>query len=84
MSAQRMGNASRKELAPVFVISVDDPQKVGDPIRSFTLYTVHTRVRSCTLIAIQRFNASYIDYFTTLPKIRLFCVAQILRLSLAL
>ncbi|TFL05234.1 Vps5 C terminal like-domain-containing protein [Pterulicium gracile] len=27
-------------------ISVDDPQKVGDPIRSFTLYTVHTRTTS--------------------------------------
>lgn len=33
-------------LQPVFVITVDDPQKVGDPIRSFTMYTVHTRV-SC-------------------------------------
>ncbi|KAK0467060.1 Vps5 C terminal like-domain-containing protein [Desarmillaria tabescens] len=28
---------------PMFDISVDDPQKVGDPIRSFTMYTVHTR-----------------------------------------
>lgn len=26
------------------MITVDDPQKVGDPIRSFTMYTVHTRV----------------------------------------
>lgn len=34
--------------APVFIISVDDPQRVGDPIRSFTMYTVHTRV-SCFL-----------------------------------
>ncbi|KAF9466094.1 Vps5 C terminal like-domain-containing protein [Collybia nuda] len=33
-------------LQPVFVISVDDPQKVGDPIRSFTMYTVHTRTTS--------------------------------------
>ena len=31
-------------IQPVFIISVDDPQKVGDPIRSFTMYTVHTRV----------------------------------------
>lgn len=31
-------------IQPVFTISVDDPQKVGDPIRSFTMYTVHTRV----------------------------------------
>ncbi|KAG2136254.1 Vps5 C terminal like-domain-containing protein [Suillus cothurnatus] len=32
--------------APIFVISVDDPQRVGDPIRSFTMYTVHTRTTS--------------------------------------
>jgi sorting nexin-1/2 len=31
-------------IQPVFMITVDDPQKVGDPIRSFTMYTVHTRV----------------------------------------
>ena len=30
----------------MFVISVDDPQKVGDPIRSFTMYTVHTTTSS--------------------------------------
>ena len=34
----------RNDIQPVFVITVDDPQKVGDPIRSFTMYTVHTRV----------------------------------------
>ncbi|KAG6868954.1 hypothetical protein C0993_007168 [Termitomyces sp. T159_Od127] len=34
------------ELQPVFVISVDDPQKVGDPIRGYTMYTVHTRTTS--------------------------------------
>ncbi|KAF5383683.1 hypothetical protein D9615_003643 [Tricholomella constricta] len=33
-------------LQPVFVISVDDPQKVGDPIRGYTMYTVHTRTTS--------------------------------------
>ncbi|KAH9479365.1 Vacuolar protein sorting-associated protein vps5 [Psilocybe cubensis] len=33
-------------LQPVFTITVDDPQKVGDPIRSFTMYTVHTRTTS--------------------------------------
>lgn len=32
--------------APVFFISVDDPQRVGDPIRAFTMYTVHTRTTS--------------------------------------
>ncbi|KAH7921295.1 Vps5-domain-containing protein [Leucogyrophana mollusca] len=33
-------------LQPLFVISVDDPQRVGDPIRAFTMYTVHTRTSS--------------------------------------
>ncbi|KAJ7654400.1 Vps5 C terminal like-domain-containing protein [Mycena polygramma] len=37
---------TRDGLPPVFMISVDDPQKVGDPIRSFTMYTVHTRTTS--------------------------------------
>ena len=35
-----------KGIQPVFMITVDDPQKVGDPIRSFTMYTVHTRVNA--------------------------------------
>ena len=35
---------NEKGIQPVFIITVDDPQKVGDPIRSFTMYTVHTRV----------------------------------------
>ncbi|KAH8832985.1 Vps5 C terminal like-domain-containing protein [Flagelloscypha sp. PMI_526] len=34
------------EPQPSFTISVDDPQKVGDPIRSFTMYTVHTKTTS--------------------------------------
>ena len=41
--------AEKKEsgLQPVFVISVEDPQKVGDPIRAFIMYTVHTK--ACSL-----------------------------------
>jgi sorting nexin-1/2 len=31
------------KLQPVFTITVEDPQKVGDPIRAFTMYTVHTK-----------------------------------------
>ena len=31
----------------VFAISVEDPQKVGDPIRAFIMYTVHTK--ACSL-----------------------------------
>lgn len=33
-------------LQPVFVITVDDPQRVGDPIRAYTMYTVHTKTTS--------------------------------------
>jgi len=32
-------------LQPVFTISVEDPQKVGDPTRAFIMYTVHTKAR---------------------------------------
>ena len=38
-------NRNDNGIQPIFTITVDDPQKVGDPIRSFTMYTVHTRVR---------------------------------------
>lgn len=40
--------SAKKEngIQPVFVITVDDPQRVGDPIRAYTMYTVHTKVRS--------------------------------------
>ncbi|KAJ8095282.1 Vacuolar protein sorting-associated protein vps5 [Marasmius tenuissimus] len=43
---QKQPSSNRTDLRPVFVITVDDPQKVGDPIRSFTMYTVHTRTTS--------------------------------------
>lgn len=33
-------------LQPLFTITVEDPQKVGDPIRAYTMYTVHTRTTS--------------------------------------
>ncbi|EIM86643.1 Vps5-domain-containing protein [Stereum hirsutum FP-91666 SS1] len=35
-----------KGIQPEFAITVDDPQKVGDPIRGYTMYTVHTRTSS--------------------------------------
>ncbi|KAI9440594.1 Vps5-domain-containing protein [Lactarius indigo] len=40
--------AAKKEtgLQPLFTITVDDPQKVGDPIRAYTMYTVHTKTTS--------------------------------------
>ncbi|CCM01808.1 uncharacterized protein FIBRA_03876 [Fibroporia radiculosa] len=44
----RPASAPRTEtgLQPVFMITVDDPQKVGDPIRAYTMYTVHTKTTS--------------------------------------
>ncbi|KAF8555974.1 Vps5-domain-containing protein [Imleria badia] len=41
--------ASKRTEGPIpslFAISVEDPQKVGDPIRAHTLYTVHTHTSS--------------------------------------
>lgn len=43
-------------ICPVFVITVDDPQKVGDPIRSFTMYTVHTRVRADIISLVSSYD----------------------------
>ncbi|KAI5999338.1 Vps5 C terminal like-domain-containing protein [Pisolithus orientalis] len=47
-SAERAAPVTRSDgsIPPLFVISVDDPQKVGDPIRQFIMYTVHTRTSS--------------------------------------
>ncbi|KDQ61732.1 hypothetical protein JAAARDRAFT_123601, partial [Jaapia argillacea MUCL 33604] len=36
----------KDKLTPIFQISVEDPQKVGDPIRGYTMYTVTTRTTS--------------------------------------
>ena len=36
---------SGQALPHPIVVTVDDPQKVGDPIRPYILYTVHTEVR---------------------------------------
>ncbi|KAF8630138.1 hypothetical protein AX15_003091 [Amanita polypyramis BW_CC] len=38
--------AKSNQMLPLFVISVDDPQKVGDPIRPYIMYTVYTRTTS--------------------------------------
>jgi hypothetical protein len=44
----QMTPAEKKEtgLQPVFAITVEDPQRVGDPIRAFIMYTVHTKACS--------------------------------------
>ena len=41
---QAKEGTSSSQTAAVFHITVDDPQKVGDPIRPYIMYTVHTRV----------------------------------------
>ncbi|KAJ3527597.1 hypothetical protein NM688_g8108 [Phlebia brevispora] len=46
-SPQPDSATSRDKNAPViFTITVDDPQRIGDPIRGYTLYTVHTKTNS--------------------------------------
>ncbi|KAI0923926.1 hypothetical protein AcW1_006742 [Taiwanofungus camphoratus] len=42
ISASRTDNG----IQPVFLVTVDDPQRVGDPIRAYTMYTVHTKTTS--------------------------------------
>jgi len=44
----QMAPPEKKETGPqpVFTITVEDPQKVGDPIRAFIMYTVHTKTAS--------------------------------------
>ena len=36
---------NQSQIQALFVISVEDPQKVGDHIRPYIMYTVHTQVR---------------------------------------
>ncbi|KAH8108328.1 Vps5 C terminal like-domain-containing protein [Phellopilus nigrolimitatus] len=44
---QRPSNEKQDlSLSPLFSIFVDDPQKVGDSIRPYVLYTVHTKTSS--------------------------------------
>lgn len=38
--------SSKKDEDQMFIISVGDPQKVGDPINAHIIYTVHTRTSS--------------------------------------
>ncbi|KAF9073327.1 Vps5 C terminal like-domain-containing protein [Rhodocollybia butyracea] len=45
-TARSLSSRTDDTLPPLFTISVDDPQKVGDPIRSYVMYTVHTRTTS--------------------------------------
>jgi sorting nexin-1/2 len=49
----------------VFAITVEDPQKVGDPIRAFIMYTVHTK--ACSVRIRLRVRCSEFFYQTTSP-----------------
>ncbi|KAK2463525.1 hypothetical protein APHAL10511_004276 [Amanita phalloides] len=44
----KFDEAKGNQIQPLFVISVEDPQKVGDHIRPYIMYTVHTRTTSPT------------------------------------
>lgn len=65
-TAQQVASSPGSDSSPsLFVISVDDPQRVGDPIRSFTMYTVHTRVSRFLFRAANQIT--YMAYQTTSP-----------------
>lgn len=72
-------------IQPVFLITVDDPQKVGDPIRSFTMYTVHTRVRA-NIISLHSFilTVVFADNITVIPEICILCSQALLRFPMAI
>jgi sorting nexin-1/2 len=72
-------------IRPVFVITVDDPQKVGDPIRSFTMYTVHTQVRANILNLLSFIlTAVSADNVTVISKILLLCSPTLLGFPMAI
>lgn len=71
-------------LPPVFVITVDDPQKVGDPIRPFTMYTVHTRVGYAYPFSVAYAHLVLADNLPSLPEIRVLRPQALLRLCLAI
>ena len=67
----------------MFTITVDDPQRVGDPIRGYTLYTVHTRVNLFYLTAMRMYSHEFIsDNFATLFQILILSPPEILRLPM--
>ena len=70
-------------LQPVFAITVEDPQKVGDPIRAFIMYTVHTKARSVRIrlrVAVLSFLP---DHFSGIFQAFVFCSSPVLRLPVA-
>ncbi|KAL1666430.1 Vps5 C terminal like-domain-containing protein [Schizophyllum commune] len=46
LQAKSPTRKDKDEPPATFIISVDDPQKVGDPIRPYIMYTVHTQTSS--------------------------------------
>lgn len=67
----------------MFVITVDDPQKVGDPIRAYTMYTVHTKVCNARLGERARISWLIVDYIAALQQVILLRAPSLLRLPLA-
>ena len=69
-------------IQPVFEIAVEDPQKVGDPVRGYTMYTVQTKV---ILMTWHEFSSlCFLDNESALLQILFLRLAAILRLPLAL
>ncbi|KAH7915301.1 hypothetical protein BJ138DRAFT_1109827 [Hygrophoropsis aurantiaca] len=44
MHSQSQHTQPQPQTESVFAISVDDPQRVGDPVRAYTMCTVHTKL----------------------------------------
>jgi hypothetical protein len=88
MKKQLPGTSSRQDnqIAPLFSITVDDPQKVGDPIRGFTMYTVHTRVSLSRPSAFLIYEGSFpfTDNVSSVHEVIILCSPPLFRLPMAL
>ena len=85
--AQALKNPSLDKntgLQPVFSITVDDPQRVGNPIGAYTMYTVHTRVSPSFRFELRGIPKPSPDNFPHVQPIGLFCPPSVLRLLMAL
>jgi sorting nexin-1/2 len=77
--------STNKENHP-FTITVDDPQKVGDPIRGYTMYTVHTKVRYATWLCFEcvPMPIPHLDKLTPVSFYLIFCAPTLFGLSMVI
>ena len=68
---------------PMFMISVEDPQRVGDPIRAYIMYTVHTKASCLEFGSMSAVLSLLPDDFSDIFQVFVFCSSPLFGLSLA-